>query len=151
MKSRFRQIGIKDEYKHKTTFIVLHGHYKWNVMPFELKNAPSEFQYRMDEEYKRISKFYLVYIDYAQIFNNSEEEHAQHLSRFKELTYKHAFTLSESKMKIGLDEIEFLGHHIKNFFGTSHQDRHIIPQPHIAEKYPSFHISCQVKSRSSVF
>lgn len=95
---------------------------KWNVMPFELKNTPSEFQYRMDEEYKHISKFCLVYIDYARIFNNSEEKHAQHLLRFKELTYKHDFTLSESKMKIRLDEIDFLGLHIKNFFRTSHQE-----------------------------
>lgn len=68
----------------------------------------------MDEVYKPISKFCLVYIDDALIFSNNKEEHAQHLSIFKELTYRHGLALTESKMKIGLDEIDFLGLHIKD-------------------------------------
>lgn len=54
MKLGFWQIGIKDEDKHKKTFVVPHGHYEGNMMPFGLKNAPSEFQHRMDEVYKPI-------------------------------------------------------------------------------------------------
>ncbi|KAL9432645.1 hypothetical protein AB3S75_027633 [Citrus x aurantiifolia] len=67
MKSGFWQIGIKEDDRHKTAFVVPHGHYEWNVMPFGLKNAPSESQNRMDEVYKSISGFCLIYIDDALI------------------------------------------------------------------------------------
>ena len=62
---------------------------------FWIKNASLEFQNRMDEVYKSISGFCLIYIDDALIFSISEEEHAEHLSKFKALTYKHGLALSE--------------------------------------------------------
>ena len=49
----------------------------------------------MDEVYKSISRFCLIYFDDALIFSNSKEEHTEHLSEFKALTYKHGLTLSE--------------------------------------------------------
>ena len=109
-------------------------------MPFELKNALLEFQNMIDEVSKSISGFYLIYIDDALIFSNSEGEHAEHLSKFNALTYKHRLTFSESKMKIGLEEVDFLGLHIKHGY--------IIPQPHISEKISQFHD--QLSSRKQI-
>ena len=43
MKSGFWQIQIKPEDRYRTAFTVPFGHYEWNVMPFGLKKAPSEF------------------------------------------------------------------------------------------------------------
>lgn len=99
------------------------GIYKWNVMPFELKHAPSEFQNRMDKVYKSISGFFLIYIDDTLIFSNNEWEHAKHLSKFKALIYKYGLALLESNMKIGLEKVDFWGLHIKHGY--------VIPQPHI--------------------
>lgn len=130
MKLGFWQIGIKDQEKHKTIFAVPHGHYEWNDMPFGLKNALSEFQHKMDEVQKPISEFCLVYINDALIFSDNEKARAEYLMKFKDLTYKHDLALSESKMKIRLEEIDFLGLYIK--------EGHIIPQPHIAEKIFQF-------------
>lgn len=89
MKSGSWQIGIKDEDRHKTTFVVPHVHYKLNVMPFGPKNALLELLHRMDKAYKPIAEFCLVYINDALIFNNNEEEHAEYLLKFKYLAYKH--------------------------------------------------------------
>ena len=36
---------------NKITFLVPLGHYEWNIMPFDLKNAPPEFQNIMDENF----------------------------------------------------------------------------------------------------
>ncbi|RDX87444.1 hypothetical protein CR513_31081, partial [Mucuna pruriens] len=44
MKSGYYQIGVREQDRYKTTFVVPFSHYEWNVMPQGLKNAPSEFQ-----------------------------------------------------------------------------------------------------------
>ncbi|BBH03941.1 hypothetical protein Prudu_014945 [Prunus dulcis] len=49
MKSGFWQIQIDESDRYKTTFVTPFGHYEWNVMPFGLKNAPSEFQNIMND------------------------------------------------------------------------------------------------------
>ena len=43
IKSRFWQIQIAEKHGHKITFVVPFGYYEWNIMPFGLKNALSEF------------------------------------------------------------------------------------------------------------
>lgn len=48
--------------KFKIAFSILAGHYKWNVMPFGLKNAPSIFQRIMDKIFKQDFDWLLVYI-----------------------------------------------------------------------------------------
>ena len=45
----FWQIQIHEDDKYKTAFTTPFGHYEWNVMPFGLKNAPSELQNIMNE------------------------------------------------------------------------------------------------------
>jgi hypothetical protein len=75
MKSGFWQIQIHEIDKYKTTFVTPFGQYEWNIMPFYLTNAPSEFQNIMNDILNPLSKYSIVYIDDVLIFSKSIEEH----------------------------------------------------------------------------
>ena len=79
MKSGFWQIQIRESDRYKTAFTTPFGHYKWNVMPFGLKNAPSEFQNIMNDIFNTFSSFAIVYIDDVLIFSESLNQHRKHL------------------------------------------------------------------------
>jgi hypothetical protein len=81
MKSGFWQIQIDPRDQHKTAFTVPFGQYEWNVMPFGLKNAPSEFQHIMNDIFNAHFKFCIVYIDDVLIFFSF------HRSTFQTSTY----------------------------------------------------------------
>ena len=68
MKSGFWQVQIDDKDEYKTAFTTSFGHYEWNVMPFGLKSAPSEFQNIMNDIFNPFSPFTIVYIDDVLIF-----------------------------------------------------------------------------------
>lgn len=68
MKLRFWQIQIDPKDCYKIAFIVLFNQYEWNIMPFDLKNAQSEFQRIMNNIFNAYSKFCIVYIDDVLIF-----------------------------------------------------------------------------------
>ena len=105
MKSGFWQVQIQLEDRYKTAFTVPFGHYEWNVMPFGLKNAPSEFQNIMND----CTKFSIVYIDDVLIFSNSIEEHFQHLKFFQKLVRDNELVISASETKLFQTNIRFLG------------------------------------------
>ena len=114
MKSGFWQIQIHEEDKYKTCFNVPFGHYEWNVMPFGLKNAPSEFQNIMNDIFIPISSFAIVYIDDVLIFSTSIDQHFKHLNIFYDLMFKNGLVVSAPKMSLFQTQIRFLGHEIAN-------------------------------------
>ena len=63
MKLGFWQVQIKEQNRYKTAFTVPFDHYEWNVMPFSLKNVPSDFQNIMNEIFNSHFQFIIVYID----------------------------------------------------------------------------------------
>ena len=112
MKSGFWQIQIDEKDRYKTGFNVPFGHYEWNVMPFGLKNAPSEFQNIMNDVIAPIQSFAIVYIDDVLIFSESIQQHIKHLNRFHNIIKENGLVLSEPKMKLFQPQIRFIGHTI---------------------------------------
>ena len=102
MKSGFWQIQIEQKDRYKIAFIVPFGHYKWNVMPFGLKNAPSEFQNMMNDIFNDYTKFSIIYIDDVLIFSNSIEEHFKHLKFFQKIVRENGLVISATKIKLFL-------------------------------------------------
>ena len=112
MKSGFWQIQIAEKDRYKTAFVVPFGHYKWNVMPFSLKNAPSEFQNIMNEIFNQFCDFIIVYIDDVLVYSISIEQHWKHLNKFVQTVKSNGLSLSTTKINLFQINIIFLGHHI---------------------------------------
>ena len=112
MKSGFWQIQIVESDRYKTAFTVPFGHYEWNVVPFGLKNAPSDFQNIMNNIFNNYSEFIIVYIDDVLVYSKSIEQHIKHLKIFKNLIKSNGLVISATKMKIFQTKIRFLGHEI---------------------------------------
>ncbi|BBH05584.1 Excinuclease ABC, C subunit [Prunus dulcis] len=96
----FWQIQIHESDRYKTAFVTPFGHYEWNVMPFGLKNAPSEFQNIMNEIFNTYSHFSIVYIDDVLIFSESIEQHWKHLHTFLHIIKTNGLVVSAKKIKL---------------------------------------------------
>ena len=112
MKSGFWQIQIDPKDRYKTAFTVPFGQYEWNVMPFGLKNAPSEFQRILNDILNHYSNFCVVYIDDVLIFSDSVDQHFKHLQTFFKVTKKNGLVVSKSKISLFQTRVRFLGHYI---------------------------------------
>ena len=112
MKLGFWQIQVNEKDRYKTRFNVPFGHFEWNVMPFGLKNTPSEFQNVMNDIIKPINEFTIVNIDDVLIFSNSIDQHFCHLNKFYNIIYSNGLVVSATKMKLFQIKIRFLRHDI---------------------------------------
>ena len=64
LRPRYRQVRIKDEDIHKTTFRTRYGHYEFVVVPFRLTNAIATFMCLMNSVFSRyLDKFVLIFLD----------------------------------------------------------------------------------------
>ena len=112
MKSGFWQIQISEKDKYKTAFNVPFEQYEWNVMPFGLKNTPSEFQKIMNDIFKPFQDFSIVYIDDVLIFSQSIDQHFKHLQTFLAVVKRNGLVVSKPKINLFQTKVRFLGFEI---------------------------------------
>ncbi|CAN4115889.1 unnamed protein product [Withania somnifera] len=117
MKSGFWQIQINEKDKYKTAFNVPFGQYEWNVMPFGLKNAPSEFQNIMNGIFNPFSHMSIVYIDDVLIFYEDIDSHFKHLNTFLNIIKHNGLVVSAKKINLFQTSIRFLGHDLYQGYG----------------------------------
>ena len=109
MKSGFWKKQIRESDRYKMAFTTPFGHYESNVMPFGLKNAPSEFQNIMNEIFNPFSNHAFVYIDDVLIFAESLDQHWKHLRAFLQRIKFNGLVVLAPKIKLFQTRVRFLG------------------------------------------
>ncbi|CAF2999137.1 unnamed protein product [Rotaria sp. Silwood2] len=112
LRSGYFQIPIREENKHKTAFITVHGLYEFNVLAQGLKNSPPSFQRIMSTLLSPCKKFCLVYLDDILIYSDSFTQHMDHLNQVLAILNKHKFQLNPQKCELVKTCIDYLGHTI---------------------------------------
>ncbi|KAI2655938.1 Transposon Tf2-9 polyprotein [Labeo rohita] len=79
LRSAYNLIRIKEGDEWKIAFLTTRGHYKYQVMPYGLANAPAVFQSFINEILKEfMNKFVIAYIDDILIYSKTETKHVTH-------------------------------------------------------------------------
>ena len=113
--SGFWQVPMETSSKEKTAMITPDGLFQWKVMPFGLCNAPATFQRLMDVVLSGLKwKECLVYLDDVLIFSKDWDEHLLHLNHVFDKLEKANISLKLSKCEFAKNEIQFLGHIVKD-------------------------------------
>lgn len=117
--SGYWQIKMAEDSKEKTAFSTPDGHYQFKVVPFGLKNAPTDFN--------RIVRIVIGYCDYVKTYfddftvhSNTFENHVVHVRKVLEKIRKANLKLKPSKCDFFTRRAKVLGHVISN--GTISMD-----------------------------
>ena len=110
----FYQIGIDEEAKDRTAFITPFGKFRFNRMPFGLRNAPAIFQRCMEVVLRGCYEWAAPYIDDILVFSKNGVEHVQHLRKVLSALDENGLTIKEDKCEFGKTHLEYLGHQIGN-------------------------------------
>ncbi|MBW0563639.1 hypothetical protein O181_103354 [Austropuccinia psidii MF-1] len=113
----FNQNAVKPRARKYLRIIVHCGLYEYLIMPFGIKNAPSNFQRMMNEIFpEELSAGWLIiYIDDIILCYNTWEEHMYRFSRVLTKIQSVNMKISLKKCHFGFKEINALGHVVSGF------------------------------------
>ncbi|GBN50016.1 Retrovirus-related Pol polyprotein from transposon 297 [Araneus ventricosus] len=101
-------IPMEERSKDYTSFKIHRAQYRFNVLPFGLKNAAATFQRVMNNSLKEFSEFARAYINDIAIYSADVGTHLKHLvfTSLDEL----GFTVNTKKCSFAKKQIKYLGH-----------------------------------------
>jgi hypothetical protein len=103
------QIPLDNESKEYTAFQGPDGLYQYNYMPFGLATAPATFNKIVRKLFSNV-KHVVTYFDDICIYTDDWETHIKVTRQVFDTLKKAGFTVKPSKLEIGKQSIEFLGH-----------------------------------------
>nr|GEY30256.1 putative reverse transcriptase domain-containing protein [Tanacetum cinerariifolium] len=109
LRSGYHQLRLREQDVPKIAFRTRYGYYEFQVMPFELTNAPAVFMDLMNRVCKPyLDKFVIVFIDDILIYSKNEKQHKEHLKAILELLKKEKLYAKFSKCEFWIPKIEAL-------------------------------------------
>nr|GEW39713.1 putative reverse transcriptase domain-containing protein [Tanacetum cinerariifolium] len=111
MRLGYHQLRVREEDIQKTAFRTRYGHYKFQVLPFGLMNAPAVFMDLMNRVCKPyLDIFVIVFIDDILIYSKNKQEHKEHLKLTLEFLKKEMLYAKFSNCEFWIPKVQFLGH-----------------------------------------
>lgn len=109
--SGYWQIPMSADLKDVVTFVCHMGAFRFEVMPFGLKNAPATFQKMMSSLLRNVP-FARVYLDDIVIFSKTAEEHMKHVTIVLTIIANAHLKIKMKKCFFFQEKVELLGHFI---------------------------------------
>jgi hypothetical protein len=95
----------------KTAFRTRYGHFEYQIMLFDLTNAPASFQKLINDVLRElIDVCCCVYLDDILIYSTTREEHTIHLRRVLTKLGEAGLYCKMEKCEFFKDTVPFLGH-----------------------------------------
>ena len=122
LKAGYHQISVRPIDRDKTAFITPFGLFRYNVMPFGLRNAPATFQRMIDRFRAGLQDVtILAYLDDLIILSENFEGHLQDLQKTFDRLKIFKLHLNRDKCTFACESVHYLGHVITS--------KGIIPSP----------------------
>ncbi|GJZ92011.1 cytochrome P450 78A7-like protein [Tanacetum coccineum] len=115
LRSGYYQVRIAEGDEAKTTCVTRYGSCEFLVMPYGLTNAPVTFCTLINKLFHPfLDKFMVVYLDDIVVYSHTLEEHVLHLKQVFQVLRDNELYVKLEKCSFAQDEVEFLGHKIKD-------------------------------------
>ena len=106
----YHLLRIKSGDEWKTAFRTKFGSFQYQVVSFGLTNAPSAFQYFLNDVFSDyLGNFVIIYLDDILIYSTDEATHEQHVKLVLDRLCSHHLQLRPEKCTFHVQETDFLG------------------------------------------
>ena len=105
----YYQVRMKEGEEWKTAFWTRYRHYEYTVMSFGLKNAPTTFQWLINNMVRKyLDKFVITYLNDILIYSDTLKKHQQHVPKVLEKLSEKTLYIKKEKSRFEVQEVEFL-------------------------------------------
>ena len=106
----YYQINVKKEDRDKTAFVTPFGMYRFNRMPFGLRNAPATFQRLVDRMKSGLDINVFAYFDDLLVLSDDLDKHLKDLECIFDRLQRFGLRLNREKCVFARTSVKFLGH-----------------------------------------
>ena len=105
----YHLVCIADSDEWKTAFRICYGSFEWSVIPFGLTNAPTAFQWFMNDIFSDLLDLcIMIYLDDILIYLNNMSKHHWHVKEVLKHLHKAGLYAKAEKCKFHSKSVEYL-------------------------------------------